>query len=229
MKLLYAITLPVIFLGGMFGMIESKKVVLSDGSKVAYNIDENKTLNGAYSVSSLADKLWLRGSYKDNVRVGNWYCFNNDGSTVLRYNYDLKKVIVVDDKMAAKLRFTLAEKDPKVLEKATVPVPICSIDQYVSLFNEQITTVLTREQKNLPAEVPVDIIANIDAKGSVSYKLAYTVNKLNYTTKLVIREKMYDLEWSPSTYEGKIIPAEITISSKFAYDGSQKQRFIWNY
>lgn len=229
MKAIFSITLPLMFLGGVFGLIESKSVVLSDGSKVSYNLDENKVLNGAYVVTASDNKVWLRGSYKDNKRVSNWYCFNSDGSLMLRYNYDLKKVISIDDKMAAKIKFKLDEKDQNIIEKATVPVPISSIDQYVSLFNEQIHTILTKEQKNLPKEVPVEIIANIDSKGAVSYKLGYTMNGLNYATKLILKEKMYNLDWAPSMYEGKIIPAEVTISSKYVNDGSARQRFIWNY
>ncbi|RZL55129.1 MAG: hypothetical protein EOO93_19490, partial [Pedobacter sp.] len=210
MKLLYSITLPILLLGGILGVLETKKAILNDGSKVDYTIDENKLLNGAYSVSSTDNKVWLRGSYKDNKRVGNWYCFNSDGAVALRYNYDLKKVIAIDDKMAAKIKFVLNDKDQNVVEKATVPVPICSIDQYLSLFNEQIYSIIGREQKNRPKEIPVDIVANIDSKGSVSYKLAYSLNGYNYSTKLIIKEKMYELDWSPSTYDGKIISAEVT-------------------
>jgi hypothetical protein len=196
---------------------------------VSYSIDDNKVLNGAYVVTGMDGKVWLRGSYKDNKRVSNWYCFNSDGSMMLRYNYDLKKVIAIDDKMAAKIKFKLDEKNPSVVEKATVPVPISSIDQYVSLFNEQIHTILTREHKNAPKEVPVDIIASIDGKGAVSYKLAFEMNGLTYSNKLILKERMYELQWAPSMYEGKIIPAEVTISTKYVNDGSARQRFIWNY
>lgn len=229
MKLIYALTLPIVLLGGIFGIVETKNTTLSDGSKVVYTIDENKNLDGAYSVSSPSDKLWLRGAYKNDQRTGNWYCFNSDGSLMLRYNYDLKKLISIDDKMLSKISFTINDKDEAIKEKATVPVPICSIDQYVSLFNEQIYTIITKEQKNLPKEVPVDIIASINAKGNVSYRLAYTVNGLNYTNKLVVMEKMFDLQWAPAMYEGKILPADVVISSKLMLDGNKLQRFIWNY
>lgn len=229
MKLIYALTLPIVLLSGVFGLIETKKITLTDGSKVDYNIDENKALNGAYTVSSPNDKVWLRGSYKDNARIGNWYCFNSDGSMVLRYSYDLKKIIAIDDKMLAKISFSIKDKDESIKEKATVPVPICSIDQYVSLFNEQIYSIITKEQKNLPKELPVDIIASINAKGAVTYKLGYTINGLNFTNKLVVIEKMYDLEWAPAMYEGKIVPSDVVISSKLVLDGNKLQRFIWNY
>lgn len=229
MKLLHAISLPILFLGSIFGILESKKIVLSDGSKVDYNIDEKNMLNGAYSISNTDNKLWLRGSYKENQRVGNWYCFNSDGALMLRYNYDLKKIISIDDKFLSKIKFVLDSQNPSVLEKATVPVPICSIDQYLSLFNDQIQNVIGREKKDLPKELPVDIIAKIDSKGSVSYKLAYTLSGYTYSSKLVIKEKMYDLEWAPSIFEGKIVPAEVIISSIIVSNGSGMQRFKWNY
>lgn len=229
MKLIYALTLPIVLFSVTFGLLETKQGTLSDGSKVSYILDDNKALNGAYSITSPEDKVWLRGSYKDNLRVGNWYCFNSDGSMVLRYSYDLKKVIAIDDKMLAKISFSINDKDESIKEKATVPVPICSIEQYVSLFNEQIYSIITKEQKNLPKELPVDIIASINSKGAVTYKLGYMINGLTYTSKLVVIEKMYDLQWAPAMYEGKIVPSDVVISSKLVLDGNKLQRFIWNY
>lgn len=227
MKILSFALVPV--LAGLLLFSEPKVAVLSDGSKVSYSLSEGNQLNGAYLVNNAEGKLWLRGSFKDNQRVGNWYCFNTDGTLFLRYNYDTKKVVSVDPKSLSRIKFNILSKDSNAVSKATAPMPISSLDQYLSLFQDQISTIVKKEQKDLPNELPVDIVAELNAKGSVSYRLVYQHNGLQYSSKLSVREKMYDLAWSPATYENKIVPSEFIVSTKIISGLDKRQRFIWNY
>jgi len=208
-----------------------KTALLSDQSKLTYTITDNKTLNGAYILSTPDDKMSLRGAYKDGVRVGNWYAFNPDGSIFLRYNYDLKKLISIDTVAIGHARFTIAGANEEVKNAATIPVPICSIEQYMSIVGSEFERKIRQENKSVDGSINADLTATVDANGRARYTAFYVIEGVKTSKKIIVNEKMFDLEWIPATYKGEKLAGTFTVNMdvNFRPDLTKRQRFIWNY
>ncbi|WP_157280204.1 hypothetical protein [Pedobacter borealis] len=210
---------------------EQKTSVLSDQTKVVYAMNDAKKLEGVYSVLKNDDKVFLRGVYKDNVRSGNWYAFNDNGNVFLRYNYDLKKLLYLDTVSINRLKVEVKTDDPEVKEKASIPVPISSIDQYISLLATELKRVILKDNKNADGTLDADLITNIDKNGKASYEASYTVDGIPVTKRLIISEKTFDIDWIPSSYKGVNYASVFSVKAKidFAQKPGIKQRFIWVY
>ncbi|MBE9586487.1 hypothetical protein IM792_18710 [Mucilaginibacter sp. JRF] len=208
-----------------------KTVELSDKSKLVYNVGEDKKLNGAFTISSVENKLLLRGSYKEDQRSGNWYCFNPDGSVFLRYNYDLKKLVSLDTAAIKKVDVVLKTDDKDVKKNAMIPVPICSIEQYVALLGSEFERKIMAENKSAEGTVSADLIASVDENGKATYSAVYMAGGAKAAKKLIINEKVFDIEWIPASYQGKNIASTFTVNmmADFSSDPTKRQRFMWNY
>jgi hypothetical protein len=214
----------------VFAATQEKTAELSDKSKVVYNLTEDKQLNGAYVVSTPDDKMSLRGLYKDNQRSGNWYAFNPDGSIFLRYNYDLKKLIMLDTVAINRARFTVAG-NAEAQKLGTVPVPICSIEQYISILGTELQRKVWAENKSAEGTLDVDLTATVDANGQARYSGTYMAGAIKVTKKLIVNEKLFNIEWLPATYKGENLAGTFTVNMQvnFSSDPTKRQRFVWNY
>lgn len=217
------------FLGFSIKAQEKKQTTLSDFSTLTYHVNEQKQLDGAYTISNKDQKIWLRGNYKSNERVGNWYCFNSDGKVFLRYNYSLDKLLMLDTNAIKNVEIKILDQDDEVKRSASIPLPICGMDQYVSLFANQISNILAGDKAIATVDVPIQIVATINQKGKPSYSLIYTVGQLEMVAPLKIEETKFDLLWLPSIYQGKIISSEFKVNTVFKRKSSEKLRFKWNY
>lgn len=202
-------------------------VTLSDNSKVIYNVSEDKKLNGPFAITR-EDKVLLRGSYKDDKRSGNWYCFNPDGSVYMRYNYDQKKLVVLD---TARVARAIVEF-PGIKEESangSIPVPVCSIDQYVSLLGSEFRRLILAENKNAEGVVPVELIANIDRNGKATYTGNYVAEGVTMTKRLKPDVKLFYIEWLPATMSGKSVEAvfKVNMSVDLSSNDVGRQRFRW--
>lgn len=210
-------------------LLEEKKATLVDFSTVTYYLNENKKLDSAYTIENREKKVWLRGSYKESERTGNWYCFNSDGKVFLRYNYNLNKLLFLDTNAMKNVDVNILDDNKDIQDKASIPLPICSMDQYVSLFGSQIGNILSKDNSIVTADVPIEVVANLDRKGRVDYHLAYLVGNLTINTPLKLQETKFDVLWLASTYEGKIIPSEFRVKTIFKRGAASNMRFKWNY
>jgi len=210
---------------------QEKTSVLSDQTKVVYAMNDAKKLEGVYSIVKDDEKVFLRGIYKDNARAGNWYAFNNNGNVFVRYNYDLKKLLFLDTTSINRLKVEIETTDPEVKEKASIPVPISSIDQYISLLGTELRRVVLKENKNAAGTLDADLITNIDKNGKASYTAAYVVDGIPVTKRLIISEKAFDIDWIPSSYKGTNYASVFSVKARidFADKPGIKQRFIWVY
>lgn len=210
---------------------EQKTSTLSDQTKVVYAMNDSKKLNGAYAVVKNDDEIFLRGVYKDNTRSGNWYAFNNDGKVFLRYNYDLKKLVFLDTTSISRLKVEVIAADPVIKEKASIPVPIASIDQYISLLGTELKRVILKENKSADGTLDADLITNIDKDGKATYEAKYTADGIPVTKRLIISEKAFDIDWIPSSYNGINYASVFSVKARidFAQKPGIKQRFIWVY
>ena len=227
------ISFPLVITGALIGSffteLTQKTKVLADDSRLTYNVNEKNRLEGAYFVENTNRDIWIRGAYKENQRVGNWYAFNNDKTVALRYNYDLKKVIFLDTLALKKAEITIV--DEKAKGNGSITLPICSIDQYLSLLKQAAKSSFPKDQIIYNKEIPIEIIANVKSSNDVSYTISYTLNEKLYAFDINNKNIDFDIEWIPSTSNGKNIEAEFSIKSSllFSANGSEKQRFKWNY
>ena len=210
---------------------EAKIAVLSDRSKVNYTLNESKHINGSFTVVNAEDKLFLRGAYKDNKRIGNWYAFNTNGNVFLRYNYDSNKLLFLDTVSMSRIKVEIKSKDNAVTEGASIPFPILSVDQYVSLLGTEFKRVILRENKNASGTIDVDFIANIDEKGRSYYEAVYNADNIPTTKKLIISEKPFDLQWIPASYKGDNYASVFSVKVRVNLSdrGVNLQRFNWNF
>jgi hypothetical protein len=208
-----------------------KTTYLSDQSKLTYNVNESKVLDGAYELYTPDGKMTLRGAYKDNQRAGNWYAFNPDGSIFLRYNYSLKKLVSVDMAAITKAKYDIKSSDDEVKKGATIPMPVCSIEQYISLLGSEFQRKVLKENKSANGTLDVDLIASIDATGKARYSSVYVIDGIKFSNKIVVSEKLFDIEWLPATYKGEALASTFTVNfqADFSPDPTKRQRFIWNY
>lgn len=201
---------------------------LVDQSRVSYNLSENEVLNGAFEIKDVKETTRLRGAYTNDKRTGNWYCFDASGKMVLRYNYDLKKLVTLDEDQLAGMSVTILDKNPEVVKGASVPVPICSMEQVKRIVEEQLKNDIPAKLKAEGGQVTADFSVRINADGQAKYFAKYVFKDVSYTTMVFVKDKVFKIEWLPATYEGKGYKSEIAFSSSFDLVPGDHKRFIWN-
>lgn len=229
---MYAISKSILVVGLSFlGLLFNKEIsgILPDDSKVVYNVSEDRRLNGAFSISK-DDKLLLRGSYKDNKRAGNWYCFNPDGSVYMRYNYDQKKLVAIDTARIA--RATVEVSGLQNGTTSSMPVPICAIDQYVSLLGAEFRRLVLAENKNAEGVIPVELTANIDRNGKATYTGSYLADGVSTAKRIKPDVRLFNIEWLPASINGEKVAAvfKVNMTVDLSSNDIGRQRFRWtNY
>lgn len=227
------ITLPLLITSALIATviteITQKTKILSDNSRVTYNVNDKNKLEGPFFIENTSRNIWIRGSYKDNKRVGNWYAFNNDKTVFLRYNYDLKKIVFLDTAALKNAEITITDKNAN--GNGTVALPICSIDQYLSILNEAAKASFPKEQIIYNKVLPIEIIATVKSNEDINYTISYKINGNLYAYDINNKNIDFDIDWIPSSHNGKNLEAEFTVKSSllFSSESSEKQRFKWNY
>ncbi len=203
---------------------------LVDGSKVTFNIDDQKSLTGAFKIEGDANMLRLRGSYVANKRSGDWYAFNSKGEMVLRYNYTADKLLSLAKDDLATLEIKVIDKNDNVATNARIPVPICSIEQYKRILTEELKDQLPGKDRADKATVTAEITAMIDNNGAAKYVALYVVNGVENKAVVYLKDKVFNLEWLPAKYEDKTYKSEVKFNTTFQVDpADNSRRFVWNY
>ncbi|TKC10747.1 hypothetical protein FA048_11285 [Pedobacter polaris] len=208
-----------------------KTKILSDNSRLTYNVNEKNKLEGAYFVENTQKNVWIRGTYKEEKRSGNWYAFNSDKTVFMRYNYDLKKMLYLDTVAIKKADITITDKNEEFAKNASAPFPICSIDQYTSLLTEAAKASYPKEIIIYNQPIDITIIATVKSAKDVKYVASYSHKGERYAYNINTKNIDFDIDWIPSTYNGKDVEAEFKVQAKmeFSSNGAGKQRFVWNY
>ncbi|QKJ31398.1 hypothetical protein HQ865_17050 [Mucilaginibacter mali] len=209
---------------------QEKKVALTKHAELNYTVaNDGKTKEGLYSVKNTDNNgVLVRGSYKDGNRAGTWYFFDSKEQLTMRYNYDQKKVLYLDAKALDNVKVNVLSDDATIVKDASVPLPLCPVDFYVTLIGKEIAT-----NYNDPTNegVTAEITAHIDEKGKAVYTLAYVYGKNKKSTPKVIGlNAAFPVEWVPSTYKDKTIPSEFTVYAKIESANSSDdnyRRFNW--
>jgi hypothetical protein len=210
---------------------EEKAATLSDKSKIVYHVTDDQKMDGAYTITDTENKLLLRGVYKDNQRSGNWFCFNPDGTVFMRYNYDLKKVVALDSKAISRAKIDIDSKDKTIQTDASVPVPVCSVQQYISLVGVEFERQIMQENKSAEGLLEADLIASIDKDGKATYSANYDANGITMKKKIRLNDKLFNIEWIPASYKGEKLASTfaVKIAAQLGSDPRKRQRFTWAY
>ena len=149
----------------------------------------------------------------------------------LRYNYDNNKLLFLDTVSMSRIKVQIKSNDVAITEGASIPFPILSVDQYVSLLGTEFKRVILRENKNASGTIDVDFIANIDEKGRSYYEATYTADNIPTIKKLIISEKSFDLHWIPASYNSKTYASVFSVKVRVDLSdrGVNLQRFNWNF
>ncbi|RZK25061.1 MAG: hypothetical protein EOO43_06485 [Flavobacterium sp.] len=229
MKILFTSSLIVGLAAALFTTIE-KTGSLVDQSKVTYNITEDKKLSGPFIIEDVSKVTRLRGSYADNRRSGDWYCFDQTGKVVLRYNYTANKLLSLDQNSVAALEIKVLDKDADVATNARIPIPICSVEQYMKLLVEELKDQIPPKDRAEKSTISADITAMVDQNGSAKYTALYYLKGVEYKANLYTKDKLFNVEWLPAKYNDKTYKSEVKFSTTFELDPNGFQRrFVWNY
>lgn len=200
---------------------------LPDDSKLTYQTI-NGQLNGIYTIDK--DKVnLLRGNYVNEKRVGNWYLFNNDKSLFARYNYDAKKLLFVDSKMLVLATIKISSGNTDIDTKASVSLPIISIEQYFPIASILAASAIPDKDKNVLDPNSITITAAVDELGVANYSVNYFIKNEKINQKLELDRFPFKIDWIPASYEGKTYPSEFVIKVKISnkpVDGNHR-RFNW--
>lgn len=214
-----------------FTLINSvqKEVKLIDDSKLIYNVNEKNELHGAYSVLNTKETVTIRGSYTDNKRTGNWYCFNNDKSMFLRYNYDQKKILFIDTVAIKKAEIVIVDKNPEAVKNSSISVPVCPIDQYLSIMKKEITESFPPPHMEYTGPTQIEIVAKVDANGQAKYQANYIFDKIKRSISISGKNKAFTIDWIPAMYDGKGIASEFKVATEVSFSNADgHKRFNWN-
>lgn len=206
-----------------------KEAKLIDDSKLIYHVNEKNELHGAYSVQNTKDNVTIRGSYTDNKRTGNWYCFNNDKSLFLRYNYDQKKILFIDTVAIKKAEIVILDKNPEAVKNASISVPVCPLDQYISFLKKEISDVFPQPHMQYATPTNLEIVAKVDANGQAKYQVNYIFDKIKRSISVSGKSKAFVIDWVPAMYEGKGVASEFKVATEISFSNNDgHKRFNWN-
>lgn len=210
-----------------YGQIQKeKRILLPDSSTLSYLMVQDK-LSGLYVIKK-GDIELARGNYVDGKRVGNWYFFNFDKTLFLRYNYDGKKLLFVDNKTLAMASVDVKIEKTDVKQAASIPIPIFSLEQYLVLAARAAKVAVPSDHRSKLENKEVSFVANVLKNGSAQYMLKYEIKGKPFEIKLNLGEQVL-IEWIPSSLDGTDYDAEFIIKSKinFDKDAGMHRRIDW--
>ncbi|WP_231491624.1 hypothetical protein [Pedobacter sp. Leaf170] len=228
MKSLLITTVSTLFLSVLIVNVD-KTEKLKDNSVANYQLDENGKKSGPFKITSSKGGILLSGSYKDGNRVNDWYCFDRNGNVTLRYNYNLKKLILLSEKQIADYEFKVDDSNAEVQEKFQAPFPICSAEQFKGLLISEFIQQIPAKQKTSKANLKGEVTALISETGRVKYFVKYVLDGYEYKTSVDLDNKVFNVEWIPATYKDKTYKSEAKFNIDVAIDPTTERRFIWNY
>lgn len=202
---------------------------LKDNSVVNYKLDENGKKTGLFKVTNPKGGILLSGSFKNGNRVNDWYCFDKDGNVILRYNYNLKKLVFLSEKQISDYEFKVEDSNPEVQEKFQAPVPICSAQQFKGLLISEFIQQIPAKQKTSKTNLKGEVTALINETGRVKYFVKYVLDGYEYKTSVDLDNKIFNVDWVPATYKDKTYKSEAKFNIDVAIDPTTERRFIWNY
>lgn len=229
-KSIFICLLVNLIFGYTFAQKSSRKTInLPDDSKLVYTLEDN-SYTGLYEAKNSNGDIITRGNYLNDQRVGNWYFLNSDNSLFLRYNYDNKKVLFLDDKSIAFASIKINTEKEEDSKLASIPLPLISIEQYVTLLAALVKEKIPTEVKRANEKLKVDIIAEIDESGKASYLVQYLAAGKERTQRFDLLGQKYTIEWIPASLKDKKLSSKFSFNTEYAFPKEEKgqlKRINW--
>ncbi|WP_129717188.1 hypothetical protein [Pedobacter sp. SYP-B3415] len=187
-------------------------------------------LSGLYTIRKDGAEL-ARGNYLNGKRVGNWYFFSYNKELALRYNYDSGKILFADEKLLAAAAVKVYTDTESVRDRASVPVPVFSIQQYYYLATAAATAEVPEKDLKYLDKENVVIVAHISSTAEVTYEVRYILKGGKQQTRTFQLDKgAFKIDWIPSTADGKTYDSDFFFLTRLsATQGNQEghKRFSW--
>lgn len=204
------------------------KVKLSDSTQLVYAEAGNGYKDGVYAVKNTKkDAVLLQGNYKQDKRIGTWYFFDANNKLTMRYNYDQKKLVYLDQDALKNVSVDIESDDADAKTKASAPLPLCPIDLYTSY----ITKKLYAAGNNADGKLDAEITAHVATDGTATYTVSYmgTNNHKVMNQKLNLPNDKFEIEWIPAKYKNQPIESKFTVYTIVqANDTKTFRRNSWN-
>lgn len=207
---------------------QEKTKQLSDSLTIHYTLNDQQKLDGLYSLKDKSGETLLRGLYKNGERVGNWFAFNKDKSTFLRYNYASKQILELDADQMQKAKIRVQGGSKQSTQDARIPFPVFPLEIYIDLIQEKAKNEIPSYQRNPQAPILAEITAEIDATGETRYSLKYILENKTFNTQFKFEEPYLDFSWVPAQYQDQALPSTFTVFAEILYpDAPDHKRVIW--
>lgn len=138
-----------------------------------YTVNAAKKKEGAYIVKNEQDIVLVRGIYKDDKKVGNWFFYSDNGDLVQKYDYDNNKLthFAVNPKSILKVNYEVYGANAVSKEDVALPIKIGGDDYlFYLLFNEK---KLPEDLKTVKGGVSLIYEFKIDAQGKLTEWLTH--------------------------------------------------------
>ncbi|MFT3903232.1 MAG: hypothetical protein QM727_08660 [Niabella sp.] len=192
---------------------EHKQVLLT--GDVIYYTTQYDVVSGIFRVNNRIDNNDLvQGNYVEGERKGIWYFFNYDKTLFLRYNYDVNKIMFIDNKALANIEVKILTDDKDAQTNASVPVPLWSFDNFYMLSTENAKKAIDNDHRKRLKNRDLKIKVLIDIAGQAKYYVMYNLNNTSYQKEFTINDKMLDIRWLPSTFKDARHPSEVVFLTR---------------
>lgn len=207
---------------------KNKKVTLADRSQLIYEVSDNgKTKNGSYTINNKENHgLWVQGFYNEDKPCGTWTFFDAKFQPSLRYNYDQKKIIYINNESFKDVNVNVLSSDTSIIKGASIPIPLCSVDELTSLLSSKLYTMYDNVHDQLQATVTAHINTDGDATYTVSYPSS---NGKIQNFKLRVDSDQFKVKWIPSHYNNQPVEADFSLTLTITPNDIERwHRFRWD-
>jgi TonB family protein len=169
--------------------------------RLTYKDPELKILNGNYASYYGSGYRMYEGKYKDNLKDGSWYFFNDTGKAILEYKYDLgilSAVLNMD---------SLDIENKKIKSDTTGEIEADykgGMDKYTRLINHNF--IIPERTQSLEKGGTVKVRFIVDTAGSVTN--VQVVKSVEFAfDEEVMRVVTTATEWTPASQKGRKVKA----------------------
>lgn len=227
------------FLLAVFALWQITSYAQNSSKNVSYTLSDgtvvNETVvdgikNGVSEMIDAEGKVLSRGKYKNDFKTGNWFFFTKKDSLYLKYNYDEKKILFFDPSKLYFVNVEIDTKDEKVKKGASIPLPLISIDEYISLLDKLIESKLSNELKlRGEGKYDIEVVATVNNDGKAKYSLNYKLYGKPFSKKIDQIDDKIIIDWIPASYEKTSLNSKFIVKLSYDFETSSgHKRFSWN-
>jgi hypothetical protein len=210
--------------------LKEKKTSIATNTSLVYQVDDNKIKNGAYFVENTSNnKVWLKGNYAENKRIGNWYFFDGENNVMLRYNFDTNRLLYLSPEFYKNSTIQIDTDSEDVKSKAIVPVPLFPMELLLNLASENTDVIYVLNNKVSDTD-RINFVSSIKSTGKAVYSLEDVSGK-KILKDIELKIKDFPLDWLPANYNNENLNSKIYIPIVInrKENVSEPRRNRWNF